>query len=202
MTQFFRKIYLSLYLKGFERVTKGFYCVRGELEAEQNCNILTPHSYGHNSVSFPFSWSAQPEAWSPASLRHVPHSSIFSPTSCAPSYIIIWRPLFFLLASQFSHSIQPVHGPGYILIFLEWLYTGAFPILTAWPGSMCYITIFFLSSYQTKQELVKDYYDIYDDALGGFIICQANIMPNMAKLLARWFCDAIFQDERDLMFFF
>ena len=41
-THFFRKIYLSLYLKGFERVTKGFNCVRGELEAEQNCNRLTP----------------------------------------------------------------------------------------------------------------------------------------------------------------
>ena len=38
-TQFFRKIYLSLYLKGFERVTKGIIC---ELETEQNCNILTP----------------------------------------------------------------------------------------------------------------------------------------------------------------
>ena len=24
------------------------------------------HSYGHNSVSFPFSWSAQPEAWEPS----------------------------------------------------------------------------------------------------------------------------------------
>ena len=40
-TQFFRKIYLSLFSKvrkGYER----FYCVRGELETEQNCNILTP----------------------------------------------------------------------------------------------------------------------------------------------------------------
>ena len=27
-TQFFRKIYLSLYLKGFERVTKGIICER------------------------------------------------------------------------------------------------------------------------------------------------------------------------------
>ena len=24
---------------------------------------IDPHSYGHNSVSFPFSWSAQPRAW-------------------------------------------------------------------------------------------------------------------------------------------
>ena len=37
-----------------------------ELETEQNCNILTPHSYGHNSISFPFSWAAQPGAWGPS----------------------------------------------------------------------------------------------------------------------------------------
>ena len=40
--------------------------MKGELEADQNCNILTPHSYGHNSVSFPFSWAAQPGAWGPS----------------------------------------------------------------------------------------------------------------------------------------
>ena len=48
--------------------------------------------------------------WGPASLGHVPHSSIFSPTdwtSCAPSYIIIWCPLFFLRASQFCTQFNP-----------------------------------------------------------------------------------------------
>ena len=35
-----------------------------ELETEQNCNILTPHSYGHQR--FPFSCAAQPEAWGPS----------------------------------------------------------------------------------------------------------------------------------------
>ena len=47
---------------------------------------------------------------SPASLRHVPPSSIFSPTdwtSCALSYIIIWCPLFFLRASQFHTQFIP-----------------------------------------------------------------------------------------------
>ena len=46
----------------------------------------------------------------PTSLGHVPHSSIFSPThwtSCAPSYIIIWRALFFLRASQFRTQFNP-----------------------------------------------------------------------------------------------
>ena len=51
-----------------------------ELETEQNCHILTPRSIGHNRVSFPFSWAAQPRTWGPASLGHVPQSSIFSPT--------------------------------------------------------------------------------------------------------------------------
>ena len=46
----------------------------------------------------------------PDSLRLVPHSSVFSSTewtSCTPSYIIIWRPLFFLRASQFRTQFSP-----------------------------------------------------------------------------------------------
>ena len=58
-TQFFRKIYHSLYSKGLRKVL----CVRGELETEQNCNILTPNSSSYNSISFPFSWAAQLGAW-------------------------------------------------------------------------------------------------------------------------------------------
>ena len=49
-----RKIYLSLYLKGFERGYSRFYCER-ELETEQNCNILTPTLMAINVVSFSFS---------------------------------------------------------------------------------------------------------------------------------------------------
>ena len=41
--------------------------MRSELETEKNCNILTPpHSYGHDSVSFPFSCAAQPGTWGPS----------------------------------------------------------------------------------------------------------------------------------------
>ena len=36
-----------------------------ELETEQNCNILTP-SLMAISVSFPFSWAAQPGIWGPS----------------------------------------------------------------------------------------------------------------------------------------
>ncbi len=42
-------------------------CVRGSWSANKDCNIMTPpHSYGNNSVSFPFSWAAQPWAWGPS----------------------------------------------------------------------------------------------------------------------------------------
>ena len=62
----------------------------------------------------------------PASLGRGPHSSILSPTdlnptdwtSWAPSYKIVQRPP----PSYGRHklnSIQPVHGQGYILIFLD-----------------------------------------------------------------------------------
>ena len=43
--QFFRKIYLSLYSKRVRKGYERFYCVRGELETEQNCNILTPQLF-------------------------------------------------------------------------------------------------------------------------------------------------------------
>ena len=65
-----------LYEKSTPHFIERVVCER-ELETEQNCNILTPHSYGHNSVSFPFSWAAQPGSGGPASLGHIPHSSIF-----------------------------------------------------------------------------------------------------------------------------
>ena len=108
---------------------------------------IDSHSYGHNTVSFPFSWAAHPGA----SLGHGPHSSIFSPTGldsnwlnrvswgtpllCAGSLYSILSPtnLNFLSPGLYnnlmptllpasvtiSHSIQPVHGQGYILIFLD-----------------------------------------------------------------------------------
>ena len=67
-TQSFRKIYLSLYLKGL--------CVRGSWETELNRNILPP-SIGHNRVSIPSSWAAQPGTWGPglsgtcSSIQHL-----------------------------------------------------------------------------------------------------------------------------------
>ena len=77
---------------------------------------IDPHSYGHNSVSFPSSWAAHPGAWGPSlcgtcsSFQHL--LSNWSDlqlvwTSCRWGYIIIWHPLFFLWASQFCTQFNP-----------------------------------------------------------------------------------------------
>ena len=117
-----------------------------ELESEQNCNLLTPTLMAI-SVSFPFSWAAQPGAWGPSlsgtcSLIQnlLPTATaqswawgptllgagflyrLLSPTdwiSCAPSHIVIQRPPSSCGRHNFA-LIQSVHGQGYnILIFLD-----------------------------------------------------------------------------------
>ena len=50
---------------------------------------IDPHSYGHNSVSFPFSWAAQPEAHSAGCWFSLPHLISTGWTFCARSYIIV-----------------------------------------------------------------------------------------------------------------
>ena len=82
---------------------------------------IDPHSYGQNSVSFPFYWAAQPGVWEPSlsgcwcSLPHL----IFNWLNFL--YTELYNgstPTFFLWASQIA-LIQPIHGQGYILIFLD-----------------------------------------------------------------------------------
>ena len=75
----------------------------------------------HNSISFPFSWAAQPGDWGPSlsgcwfSLPHL--ISNWLNFLCTELYNSS-APTFFLWASQIA-LIQPVHGQGYILIFLN-----------------------------------------------------------------------------------
>ena len=121
--------------------------MRGELEAEQNCNILTPTLMA--IIAF-LSRSPGLLNWEPgglASLGHVPHSSIFSQTATAQSGVLrapsagCWFSLLHLISNwlnflctelynnltptllpvsvTISHSIQHIHGQGYILIFLD-----------------------------------------------------------------------------------
>ena len=119
-SQFFRKIYLSICWKG---------CVWEGVGDRTELQHIEPHSYGHDSFSFPFSWLLSRGPGGPAPLEHGPHSSIFSPTETpqsvargppllgvgslyrvlsptdlnflSPGLLIIWRPLFFPWASQF-----------------------------------------------------------------------------------------------------
>ena len=119
-----RKIYLSLYFKGCER----------ELETEQNCNILTPTLLAITAFLFRSPGLLNRGPGSPASLGAGFLYRILSP-NCLISKLI-WSPTlnflctelynsststFFLWASQIV-LIQPVHGQGYILIFLDRLH--------------------------------------------------------------------------------
>ena len=101
-TQFFRKIYLSLYLKGFGKVLS----VRGELETEQNCKILTPQLFRLQQHFFPvlLGCSTRGLGTQPL-LGHGSHSSIFSPIDLnflSPGLYNNLTPTYFLRASQFA----------------------------------------------------------------------------------------------------
>ena len=129
-TQFFRKIYLSLYSKGLRKVLS----VRGELETEQNCNILTPPPQlfwlQQHFFFFPFSSAAQTGAWRPSlcwDMVLIPASSLqLIWTSCCRGYIIIWRPATSCerhMCTQFNPStvkvIPPISSTG-CTCYLHW----------------------------------------------------------------------------------
>ena len=110
-TQFFRKIYLWLYWKG---------CVwEGVGDRTKTATYWPPNSSGYHSLSFLFSWAAQPGAWGPSlcwNMVLIPASSLqLTWTSCRRGYIIIWRPST-SCEHHNSHSIQPLDGQGCPLI--------------------------------------------------------------------------------------
>ena len=113
-TQFFRKIYLSLNLKGSERVTKYIICERwvGDWIKLQH---IDHHSSGHSSISFSLSWAAQPVALEPSlcwDMVLIPASSIQpSWSSCRWGYIIIWH-LPTSCERHNSHTIQHFDRQG------------------------------------------------------------------------------------------
>ena len=151
MTQFFRKICLSLYLKGIWKGYWRFYCKR-ELETEQNCNILTPTLMAITAFLSRSPGLLNRGPGGPASLGHGLHPSIFSPTGLnfnssigGPEGPLCWMLVFstapYLQLPDFLCSpglyncststfflwvsqialIQPIHGQDYILIFLDWM---------------------------------------------------------------------------------
>ena len=106
---------------------------------------IDPHSIGHNRVSFPFCWAAQPGAWGATLLGTGFLYRILSPMGMVSkrtdflfslSYIIVQRPL--LLVGVTIALIQPIHGQGYNSDIPRQdapvIYIGAFPNLTGRPG--------------------------------------------------------------------
>ena len=99
---FFRKIYLSHFIRnGCERVTKGL-CARGELKTEPTATYWLPVPLSFSSISLSFCWDAQSgvlRAHSPL-LAAGSLYSILSPACwpqltelpVAPGYTIVWRP--------------------------------------------------------------------------------------------------------------
>ena len=93
-----------------------------ELEAEQNCNILTPTLM---AITAFLSCSPGLLNWGPrrpASLGHDPHSSIFTPTDLnflSPGLYNNLTPTLLPASVTISHSIQPLDSQGHILIFLD-----------------------------------------------------------------------------------
>ena len=85
-------------------------CVRGELETEQNCNILTPSTLLAIIAFF---------SRSPGLLNRRPGGPAFTLqliwTSCRRGYIIIWHPPTSCERHN-SYSVQPVVSQGYPLI--------------------------------------------------------------------------------------
>ena len=108
---------------------------------------IDPHSIGHNRVSFPFFWAAQPGTWGPSfsgcwfSLLHLISNSLnFLCTELYNSS----TPTFFLWVSQIA-LIQPI--PIYNswshcwLQLAKWLMTDSWPLVKLVGVSDCYLRL-------------------------------------------------------------
>ena len=105
-TEFFRKIYLSLYWKG---------CVWEGVGDRTELQHIDLHSSGYHSLSFSFYWAAHPWAWGPSlfwDMVLIPASSLqLIWTSCRRGYIIICRPPTSCERHN-SDSVQPLDSQG------------------------------------------------------------------------------------------
>ena len=114
-----------------------------ELETEQRLQHIDPHSPGYHSLSFPFSWAAQPGAWGPSlcwNMVLIPASSLqLIWTCCRRGYIIIWRPPTSCKRHNFALNSTPRQSSSALISWYlrpdaPLIYTGAFLLLTAWQG--------------------------------------------------------------------
>ena len=105
-----------------EKYTSHFYIWKGCVwegvwkDRKELQHIRHPTSIGHNRVSFPFSWPAQPGAWG----LPLPSAGFFyrilfltglvsklTDFLSSPSYIIIQRPLLLVGITNCTHSTHP-----------------------------------------------------------------------------------------------
>ena len=124
--------------KGSKGLLKVLLCEKW-VEDWTELQHIDPHSYGHKSVSFPFSWAAQPGAWGPSlsgtwsSFQHLLSNSLGLWTPTAQSGVLrapsarCWFSLQHLISNQLElpvhrvillfnvHSIKPVDRQGYPL---------------------------------------------------------------------------------------
>ena len=122
-----------------------FYCVRGELETEQNCNILTPTLMAITAFLSRSPGLLNRGHGGPASLRHGPHSSIFSSTDLNFLSPGLYNNLTTTLLSAsvtISHSIQTLDSQGCpwspdIFDRTHLLFTQVHFSWQLWPGSVC-----------------------------------------------------------------
>ena len=140
-TQFFRKIYLSLYTKWFERVTKGIICDRWvgdwtELQHIDPQTLLATAAFLSRSPGLLNQGPGGPaSAGTWFSFQHL--LSNWSDFLSHPGYIIIWRSPASCehhICTQFNPSTVKVI-PWYLQLDAPVIYTGAFLILTARPGA-------------------------------------------------------------------
>ena len=126
---FFEKYTSHFIWKGSEGLLNVLLCeswVGDRIELQH----IDPHSYGHNSVSFPYSWAAQPGFLIPASLQLIWGSELqlLNQESWGPPllgagslYSILFPtelelPVHRVILLFYAHSIQPVDSQGRPLI--------------------------------------------------------------------------------------
>ena len=98
-------VLLEKYISHF--IWKG--CVWEGVGERTKLQHIDPHSIGHNRVSFPFSWAAQPVTWGPTLLGAGFLYRILSPTGFVSQLNRgSWGPL--LLGAGFLYRILPPTG--------------------------------------------------------------------------------------------
>ena len=99
-TQFFRKIYLSDFIRNGTKGLRKGYVWEVSWRLNKTVTYWPPSSSGYSSTSFSFYWAAQPGAWGPSSQSGAGfHAGILSPKlwlqltklPFAPGCIIVWR---------------------------------------------------------------------------------------------------------------